>query len=422
MDLINCLDDLKKRGLIFDQSDPEIASKLQPGDAFYVGFDPTAANLQIGNLVPLTVAMRLAAGGLRPLLLFGGAPGAIGDPSGKNEERKLLPREVIDANVARQSDKVKEIFARRGLEVQFVNNYDWTHSVSMLDFLRDTGKHFTVNYMLAKEVVKARLSGEGISYTEFSYMLLQAFDFLHLYQHEHCRLQIGGSDQWGNITSGLELIRRKVQGEAYAFCMPLITSSDGRKFGKSEGGAIWLNTAATSAYRFHQFWLNQEDQDAIRYLRIFTFLSDEELADLEEAVATRPEQREAQKRLADEVTTLVHGPEATQDAKRCAEVLFGRGDIRELSDVLLEEIFAEVPSSTIPRAEIDALNAADFLARAGATASKGEARRLISGGGAYINGERITDAAQPAKGFLREDSALVIVRTGKKSYHLVRTA
>lgn len=419
MELTECLLDLQKRGLIFDLSDPEGIKKLSPGDAFYIGFDPTAPHFQVGNLVPLIVSMHLAEGGLHPIILFGGATGAIGDPSGKNEERKLLPREVIDANIARQSRKAKEILARKGVKVTFVNNFDWTASVSVLDFLRDTGKHFTVNYMLSKEVVKARLSGEGISYTEFSYMLLQAFDFLHLYQNMNCRLQIGGSDQWGNITAGLELIRRKIQKEAYALSFPLVTNSDGRKFGKSESGAVWLDAEGTSTYRFHQFWLNIDDKDVMRYLKMFTFLSDEELAALEEGVNSRPEKREAQKRLADEVTTLVHGEEATQDASKCAQVLFG-GDIKGMSDEKLEEIFADVPSKAMPRSEIEGLTVTDLLPAIGATPSKGEARRLISGGGAYINGERIGDAAASMKDVLKPESKLLIVRTGKKSYYLVR--
>lgn len=418
--LKNCLKDLRDRGLIFDISDEKGVENLTSSDAFYIGFDPTAANLQVGNLVPLVVTIHLARAGLRPIILFGGATGAIGDPSGKNEERKLLPREVIDSNIERQTAKVREIFQRRGISAEFVNNFDWTSNVSVIDFLRETGKHFTVNYMLAKEVVKARMAGEGISYTEFSYMLLQAFDFVHLYQSKNCRLQIGGSDQWGNMTAGLELIRRKIQKEAYVLSMPLITNSDGRKFGKSESGAIWLDASATSPYRFHQFWLNVDDRDALRYLRIFTTIDADEMKSLEAETAEHPEKRAAQKRLADEVCTLVHGEDATSDARNCAEVLFG-GDITGLSDAQLEEIFSEVPSTEIPKDSLLGMTCTDLLVACKACQSKGEARRLISGGGAYVQSQRVNDAAQPAREFLSENSRLLVVRTGKKSYFLIRS-
>ena len=416
---MECWSNLKNRGLIFEKSDERLFSELKPGDAFYIGFDPTAPYLQIGNLVPLVVSLHLARSGLKPIILFGGATGAIGDPSGRNEERKLLPRETIDANIARQSSKVREIFGRVGVEAKFVNNFDWTKDVTIIDFLRDVGKHFTVNYMLAKEVIKARLSGEGISFTEFSYMLLQSFDFLNLFENHGCRMQIGGSDQWGNITSGLELIRKKIQKEAFAFCFPLITNSEGQKFSKSERGAIWLDTTGTSAYRFHQFWLNQDDKDVIRYLKIFSFLSEDEIASLEDNLRAAPEKREAQKRLADEICTLVHGNEATEDAKRCAQVLFG-GDVSGMNDQQLEEIFSDVPSKSIPKGDLETMTAVDLFAASGASASKGEARRLISGGGAYCNSTRVEDPAKAVSELLREDSKLLILRSGKKNYYLIR--
>ena len=271
--------ELSWRGLVQEMSDPEMFSKLRAGDAFYIGFDPTAPSLQVGNLVQILVAIHLTKAGLKPILLFGGATGMIGDPGGRSAERNLLELSVVADNVTRQELQAKTLWERAGQTCTptFVNNLTWSKDVSMLSFLRDIGKHFTVNYMIAKESVKTRLSGDGISYTEFSYMLLQAFDFLHLYQNNNVRLQFGGSDQWGNITAGLELIRRKIQGDAYAFCGPLITNSEGKKFGKSAGNAVWLDPKLTSPYKFHQFWLNVPDADVIRLLKVFTFESEESI-------------------------------------------------------------------------------------------------------------------------------------------------
>lgn len=416
---MNIVDILAPRQLIQDQSDPEMISRLGPGDTFYVGIDPSAPSLQLGNLVPLIVAIHLGRAGLNPILLFGGATGSIGDPSGKNSERQLMDLATIEANAAHQRSQVEAIMARAGVKATFVNNYEWTSGVSVLDFLRDVGKHFTVNYMLAKEVVKARLDGEGISYTEFSYMLLQAFDFLHLYENFNCRLQIGGSDQWGNITAGLELLRRKGKTNACTLSIPLVLDSQGRKFGKSAGNALWLDPAMTSPYRLHQFFLNIEDARTAQLLRVFTFLEEEQIAGLESSLRDRPEERAAQRALADSVCTLVHGEAATRDARRSAEVLFG-GSLEGLSDAQLLEIFSEVPSSSHDRQQLGAQPVSDLFAASGLCKSKGEARKLITGGGAYINNRRIMDCGETCAAHFSAGSAIMVLRSGKKNYHLVR--
>jgi tyrosyl-tRNA synthetase len=413
------IDNLLWRGLIQDISDPESLKRLSNGDRFYIGFDPTAPSLQLGNLVPMIVMIHLGQAGLAPIMLFGGATGAIGDPSGKSAERPLLHREEIERNILSQQTKAQEIFERCQVKVAFVNNYDWTGPIGLIEFLREIGKHFTVNYMIAKEVVKARLEAEGISFTEFSYMLLQANDFLHLYKAMGCKMQAGGSDQWGNITAGLELIRRKIQGDACAFSVPLLTDSQGKKFGKSEGGALWLDPAMTSPYRLHQFFLNVADQDVVKLLKVFTFMREDEIAALGETVSSAPEKREAQRLLADSVCTLVHGEQATRDAKRGAEVLFG-GSLEGLSRGLLEEIFREVPSSSFAREQVSGFSFVDLLAECGMMPSRGEAKKLIKNGGAYLNNQRIADINLQMRDNPVLDSGLFVIRTGKKSYHLIR--
>jgi tyrosyl-tRNA synthetase len=417
---------LEWRGLLHECSDRDAIAKLGPNDSFYVGYDPTAPSLQLGNLVPMIASLHLARSGIKCIQLFGGATGAIGDPSGKRQERQLLSREDIERNVSNHKRLASQIFARAGVEAEFVDNFDWTRGMSVIEFLRDVGKHFTVNYMLAKETVKTRLDGDGLSFTEFSYMLLQSMDFHHLRTTKNCKLQIGGSDQWGNITAGLELIRKKGAGEAYALGIPLLLDSQGKKFGKTADGAIWLDANATSPYRFHQFWLNVEDADAIRYLKIFTFLSQEEIQALAEATAQHPEKREAQKKLADAVCNLVHGEQATTDAKRSAEVLFG-GSLEGLSGAQLGEIFKDVPSSTLPRAQIAELKVLDLFVSSGLAKSKGEARRLFQNGGAYFNNERVSNAEASCAELLgpealSQSTSMIVLRSGKKSYHLIKMA
>ena len=419
---MNVLEELTWRGLIQDISDPEALSKVKPGDSFYIGFDPTAPSFQVGNLVPLLVSIHLTKMGLKPILLFGGATGMIGDPGGKSAERNLLPLEQVARNVELQKKQATNLWMSAGLSVtpEFVNNIDWTKEISMLTFLRDVGKHFTVNYMLAKDSVKSRLSGDGISYTEFSYMLLQANDFLYLYQNRSCKMQIGGSDQWGNITAGLELIRRKIQGDAYALSFPLITNSEGKKFGKSEGNAIWLDPKMTSPYKFHQFWLNVQDAEAIRLLKIFTLEPRERIQEVEALMNTAPEKRDAQKLLADSICTFVHGVQATADAKKCAQALFN-GSLSELSDEQILEIFDDAPSSSISRTQVEELDILSLLSTT-VSKSKGEARRLVQGGGIYLDSERVSNEALKLKDTAILSKGFVVLRSGKKNYQLVRLA
>ncbi|NLF25408.1 MAG: tyrosine--tRNA ligase [Deltaproteobacteria bacterium] len=416
---MDAITNLEWRGLIQDCSDWEGMRRLPAGEKFYVGIDPTAPSLQIGNLIPLMTAIHLGRHGFLPIILFGGATGAIGDPSGKSAERPLLPRETIERNIAGQKAQARTIFERCDLHVEFVDNYEWTAQLKLIDFLRDIGKHFTVNYMLSKEVIKTRLNGDGISFAEFSYMLLQSHDFLHLYQTRGCRIQMGGSDQWGNVTAGLELIRKKIQGEAYAFSWPLLLNSRGVKFGKSESGTLWLSADLTSPFKFHQFFLNSSDQDVIKLLKIFTFLDQTEIANLEESLRTCPEKREAQKTLADAICALVHGEQALEDAKRGAQVLFG-GSLKGVPISWLEEIFSEVPSASLPLEHLKEMSVVDLLAAAQAVASKAEAKRLAQSGGIYINNERITDGMARLSELGVLDQKLFVVRTGKKSYHLIR--
>lgn len=415
------IDELKFRGLLQDVTDEGAVNGFAPGTGVYVGFDPTAPALHVGNYLMLITALHLARAGFAVHILFGGATGSIGDPSGRSSERNLLSLEEVSANVERISHKVSEIFERAGVSVTFVNNYEWTKDVSLLHFLRDIGKHFTVNYMLGKEVVKTRLGGEGISYTEFSYMLLQAFDFYHLFTNRGVKMQFGGSDQWGNITGGLELIRRKTHDEsAQAFSVPLILDSQGKKLGKSTGGGgVWIDGSMTSPYHFHQYWLNMPDADVIKCLKVFTFLSKEEIDQLERGVKESPEKRVAQNRLADEVCTMVHGKEATEEAKRCAKVLFG-GSLDQISEDALRDIFKEAPASHILRSDLLSYSYTDLLAVTGLSKSKGEARRLIASGGAYLNNERIEDPQGVISSSRWAESSILVLRSGKKNYHLVQ--
>jgi tyrosyl-tRNA synthetase len=417
---MNIFDELTWRGLIQDISDPEAFTKLKAGDACYIGFDPTASSLQVGNLVQILVSIHLTKAGLKPILLFGGATGMIGDPGGRSTERNLMSLDDVARNVELQAAQARALWKNAGTDVEpeVVNNIDWTRGISYLEFLRDIGKHFTVNYMLQKDSVKSRLAGEGISYTEFSYMLLQAFDFLHLYKNKVCRLQFGGSDQWGNLTAGLELIRRKVQGEAYAFSVPLITNAEGKKFGKSAGNAVWLDPNLTSPYQFHQFWLNVKDSEVIKLLKVFTFTPRDEIERLEREMNEHPEKRDAQKFLADALCTLVHGQQATEDAKRAAGALFG-GSLEGFSSKQLLEIFSEAPSTTLKKTEIAELDVVSLLAQT-LCSSKGEARRLIQGGGIYIDNERVSEPTMLISSTKLLETGFIVMRSGKKNYHLVK--
>ncbi|MCW2808634.1 MAG: tyrosine--tRNA ligase [Marmoricola sp.] len=406
------LDDLEWRGLIAHSTDPEALREAlteQPV-RFYVGFDPTAPSLHMGNLVQILTAKRLQLAGHTPYALVGGATGMIGDPRDSGE-RTLNSLDTVKEWVQKVQRQIEPFLDFEGPNAAtMVNNYDWTASLSTIDFLRDIGKHFPVNRMLARDVVKSRLEA-GISYTEFSYVLLQSMDFLNLYRDHGVRLQFGGSDQWGNLTGGVELIRRHEGGKAHAFATPLVTKADGTKYGKTEGGALWLDPEMMSPYAFHQFWLNAEDDKVGELLRIFTFLSREEIEDLEAQTAEKPFLRAGQKALADAVTTVVHGAEETEHAKAAAAALFGGGDLRELRGETLAAALREAGATQAARGT----PVVDLLVEAGLVKSKGEARRTISEGGAYLNNERITDVEHvPGEDDLIAGSWLVL-RRGKKN-------
>jgi len=416
---LSLTEELRSRLLLHDLTDETTLNTLAPGTPFYLGVDPTSPYLHVGNLVPMLLMIRLAKRGLKAIMLFGGSTGSIGDPSGRSSERPLLSRADIDANIHSQSRKVKEIFARQQIEVQFVNNHDWTKDVTLIDFLRDVGKFITVNYMLGKDVVKTRLEGDGISYTEFSYMLLQAFDYWHLYKTTGCRLQIGGSDQWGNITAGLELIRKRGGEGATALSAPLILDSEGKKFGKSAGNALWLDEHGLSPYKLHQYLLNIADNDVERYLKIFTFLSLEEVSTIMDTHSKAPHYRAAQRALADNLVEIIHGTEAVEKANISAQVLFG-GSLGSLKAIDLLEIFQDVPSVSLPLADIIGITILNFLVLAQAVPSKGEGRRMIEQGGVSIGDSRINLIEDTIRDSHIVDGKIIIIRVGKKKFTIVQ--
>ena len=422
----NAFDELKWRGLVYDNTEsvPEMLS--QESVAIYNGFDATADSLHVGHMVPLMALARLQRFGHQPIAVAGGGTSMIGDPSGKTLERQLLSRETIEANV----DTIKLQLAHfLDFEIKtnpalLVNNADWLMPLNLVDFLRDVGKHFTVNYMINKDSVKMRLDREdGISFTEFSYMLLQSYDFLHLHDHFNCKIQTGGSDQWGNITAGVELIRRMRGKPAGALVYPLITKADGTKFGKTESGTVWLSPQRTSPYRYYQYWLNADDRDVINYLKFFTWLDEEEIHELESAVETKPEEREAQKRLAREITRNTHDETALAKAEQASQVLFG-GEIGGLSAVEVADIFADVPSGQISGAQLqgEGLSILDLLIECRILSSKGEARRVIEAGGIYVNNRRVADAALRITSADAIENQFIVLRRGRKNYFLVRIA
>ena len=411
----NIFDELVWRGLVAHSTDAaELRDALGAGSVrFYVGFDPTAPSLHMGNLVQLVTARRLQDAGHTPYILVGGATGMIGDPKDSGE-RTLNSLDTVKDWTERVRRQVSAFVTFDGDNAAtVVNNYDWTASMSVIDFLRDIGKHFPVNRMLARETVKRRLES-GISYTEFSYVLLQSMDFLSLHNEHGVTLQFGGSDQWGNITGGAELIRRATSGQAHAFATPLVTRADGTKYGKTEGGALWLDREMMSPYAFHQFWLNVEDEKVVEMLKIFTFLNRAEIDDLEAQTSEKPFLRAAQKRLADEVTTLVHGPGETEQAKAAAAALFGTGDLRALSASTLAAALSGAGCASAKRDALPPI--VDLFVECGLAKSKGDARRTVSEGGAYLNNARIEDPdLVPAQDDLLAGSWLVL-RRGKKSF------
>lgn len=420
----NAFEELRWRGLVYDHTDGAADALIHDKIIIYNGFDPTADSLHIGNLVPMMQLARLQRYGHTPIAIAGGGTGMIGDPSGRSSERNLLTPDEIAANLGGIQQELAMIldFEVKSNPAKIINNGDWLYSIKMMDFLRDVGKHFTVNYMTAKDSVKSRIDREnGISFTEFSYMLLQAYDFLHLFDQEGCRMQTGGSDQWGNITAGVELIR-KLRGEkAYGLVFPLITKADGSKFGKTAGGSVWLSAAKTSPYRFYQFWLNTDDADVVNYLRYFTWRAPADVAELDAALLERPHLREAQRALAQDVTRMIHGETAVTKAEKAAAVLFG-GDLDGLDANDIRDIFADVPSSEVAKTEFDGEGMAmvDLLALTGVEQSKGAAKRALQGGGVYLNNQRITDQEQRVTLAHAIEGQFMVLRKGKKQYHLVQ--
>jgi tyrosyl-tRNA synthetase len=422
---VTILDELQWRGLIADCTDTaELTKKISSPVTLYCGFDPTADSLHVGHLVPLLALRRFQNFGHHPIAVAGGATGSIGDPSGKSAERSLLTKEQIKANVEAVRPQLARLldFDRQPNPAKLVDNADWTAGLSYLDFLRDIGKHFTVNQMVAKESVRARMEDRevGISYTEFSYMLLQAFDFYVLARDYGCELQIGGSDQWGNITAGIDLMRKKLGQQGYGLTMPLITKADGTKFGKTEGGSVWLDPKKTSVYKFYQFWINTADADVIRYLKFFTFLPKEEIETLEKKHAENPGAREAHKALAKAVTDLIHGEHATQEAVRASQILFG-GDLKDIGESTFNEIIGEVPTKEMARAQLDGagIPLVELLVHAGLCPSKGQARKDIEGGGVNLNNVREANATRAVTTGDLLFGKHVLLRKGKKNYVVV---
>ncbi|MFC5543326.1 tyrosine--tRNA ligase [Ureibacillus suwonensis] len=415
------LEDLKWRGLIYQQTDEEGLEKLLNEEkiSLYVGVDPTADSMHIGHIVPLLTLRRFQQAGHRPVLLVGGATGMIGDPSGRSTERNLLSKEQIEKNVAGLKKQMERIFEFGDKENSaiLVNNYDWISQMNVIDFLRDYGKLININYMLAKDTIASRLE-TGISFTEFSYTLLQGIDFNHLYDHYDVRLQVGGSDQWGNITTGLEIIRKThdEEAKAYGITMPLITKADGTKFGKTASGAVWLDPEKTSPYEFYQFWINTADADVVKYLKIFTFLGKEEIEELAVSVENEPHLRKAQKVLAEEMTRLIHGEEALETAKRITEALFS-GDLKSLSASEMRDAFKDVPTAEMAKED---KNIVDVLVEAKISPSKRQAREDVTNGAISINGDKVTDLNYVVSGKDRLDDEFTIIRRGKKKYHMVK--
>ncbi|MED4837059.1 tyrosine--tRNA ligase [Priestia megaterium] len=419
---MDILQDLEFRGLINQQTDEKGLSELLSKESvrLYCGFDPTADSLHIGHMLPVLILRRFQQAGHQPIALVGGGTGLIGDPSGKKAERTLNEKETV----AMFSERIKGQLSRfldfeEGENAAVIaNNYDWIGSLDVITFLRDIGKNFGINYMMAKDSVQSRIES-GISFTEFSYMILQSYDFLNLYQTYNCKLQIGGSDQWGNITAGLELIRKSEEdAKAFGLTVPLVTKADGTKFGKTEGGAIWLDPEKTSPYEFYQFWINTDDRDVIKYLKYFTFLSREEINELSASAKEAPEKREAQKALAAAMTTLVHGEEALEQAIRISQALFS-GSISELTAEEIKQGFKDVPSYTHTGEDIGLI---DLLVESKISPSKRQAREDISNGAIYLNGEREQDLQKTVGAEDRIEGQFTVIRRGKKKYTLIQYA
>ncbi len=426
---MNLIEELKWRGMLQDITSGTEAQLLKEPTAGYVGFDPTAESLHIGSLVPILLLVHMQRAGHKPVALIGGATGMVGDPSGKSDERNLLDEATLQKNIAgikAQLSRFLTFDEGQANAAILVNNYDWFKEISFIGFLRDVGKYLTVNYMMAKDSVRKRIEGDtGISYTEFAYQLMQGYDFYHLYKTMNCKLQFGGSDQWGNITTGTELIRRMTggAGEAFAFTCPLITKADGGKFGKTEKGNIWLDARKTSPYQFYQFWLNASDEDAVRWIKIFTFLSKEEIDALALNHASAPHQRLLQKKLAQEITVLVHGISEYDFAVQASEILFGNATtevLQNLSEVQLLQVMEGVPLHNMERAKLETgIDAVSMLADAGIFTSRGEARKSLAAGGVSVNKQKVEsmDAVFTTAHLL--NNKYLLVQKGKKNYYLL---
>ncbi len=415
---MNLLEDLTFRGQLYQATDQTaLDEQLNSGPTvLYAGFDPTADSLTIGNLVQILLLRRFQLAGHRPIALVGGGTGLIGDPSGKAQERTLNTTDIVEEWSARIRSQIEPFLDFDGpAAARMANNYDWLASLGAIELMRDVGKHFPVPFMLAKDSVSSRLDS-GISYTEFSYMILQSYDFLQLYRREQCVLQVGGSDQWGNITAGTELIRRADGGRAFGLTVPLVTNADGSKFGKTEQGTIWLSPERTSPYEFYQFWIGSDDRSVVSYLKTFTFLSHDEIRDLEKAVEENPGQREAQRKLAELVTELVHGKDAAQKAERISRALF-YGELTNLLEDEIEQAFHDVPTHTMESAESPLI---DLLVDASVASSKRQARQDITSGAIYLNGERCTDLEHTVRKADGLHGRYIVIRRGKSKYTLVQ--
>ncbi len=418
------LDELQWRGLLHDATEGAAEHFAEARRTVYIGFDPTGASLHIGTLLPIMGLVHAQRAGHTPIALVGGGTGLIGDPSGKTSERRLLTKEQVAANTEAIRAQLEHFldFEVKSNPARMRNNLDWLGGLSLVDFLRDIGKHFSVNQMLAKESVKRRLATEetGISFTEFSYALLQSYDFLELYRSEGCTVQMGGSDQWGNITSGIDLVRRVEGARAYGVVFPLITQASGVKFGKTEEGAVWLDAALTSPFRFYQYWINVDDADVVKYLKFFTLLDVGRIAELAHDVASAPEKRSAQRALADDVTRRLHGEAGLVRAQQATRALFG-GEVEGLGADDIADIFADVPSHDVAKEVLggDGKALVDLLPETGVASSKGDARRSIEGGGVYVNNVRVDDVARAVTMRDAIEGRFILIRMGKKRYHLI---
>ena len=427
---MNFVEELKWRGMLHDVM-PGTEEQLQKEmTSAYIGFDPTSDSLHVGSFAQIMLLKRFQMAGHKPIALVGGATGMIGDPSGKSQERNLLDEDALNKNldgIKKQLSKFLDFDSGEANAAVMVNNYDWMKEYTFLEFIRDIGKHITVNYMMAKDSVKKRLGEEsktGMSFTEFTYQLVQGFDFLWLYENMNCKLQMGGSDQWGNITTGTELIRRKVSGEAFALTIPLITKADGGKFGKTEQGNVWLDPEKTTPYQFYQFWLNTSDEDAEKYIKVFTMLGKEEIDALVTAHSEAPHQRTLQKKLAEEITTMVHSKEEYEMAVEASQILFGQGtaeQLRKLNESTFLSVFEGVPQFNISKADLDAgVNVMDLLAeKTSVFPSKGELRRTIQGNGLSINKEKITEIDLTVNSDFLIGDKYILAQKGKKNYFLI---